>query len=79
MTAFSARRVGFALVAAATLAAGLSTGTRFYYLVFLLLAVFLMLVFLPLVPLFFLLQEHYHEDAQTYKLTLDVEQKNLLS
>lgn len=32
MSLFSARRVGYALVAAALLAAGLSTGTRFYYL-----------------------------------------------
>ena len=37
MSLFSTRRVGYALVAAALLAAGLSTGTRFYYLLFCLL------------------------------------------
>lgn len=37
MSLFNARRVGYALVSAALLAAGLSTGTRFYYLLFLLL------------------------------------------
>ena len=37
MRLFSARRTGYALVAAALLAAGLSTGIRFYYLLFLVL------------------------------------------
>lgn len=43
MSLFSARRVGYALVAAALLAAGLSTGTRLYYLAFYMLLAMLLL------------------------------------
>ena len=43
MNALNARRMGYALVMAAMLAAGLSTGTRLYYLIFLALAAMLAL------------------------------------
>ena len=46
MSIFNARRVGYALCMAALLAAGLSTGTRLYYLVFFML---LMMVALSLI------------------------------
>ena len=43
MSAFTPRRVGFALVMLSMLAAGLSTGARFYYLLFLVMAAMLVL------------------------------------
>ena len=45
MSIFNARRVGYALVTAAMLAAGLSTGTRLYYLISLALLAMLLLGF----------------------------------
>ena len=43
MYILNARRVGYALCMAALLAAGLSTGTRIYYLVFFMLLMMLLL------------------------------------
>lgn len=43
MNVLSARRVGYALCMAALLSAGLSTGTRFYYLIFFMLLMMLLL------------------------------------
>ena len=49
MTLLSGRRVGYALCMAALLAAGLSTGTRLYYLIFFLLLMMLLLGLLSVV------------------------------
>ena len=46
MNANNARRMGYALCMAALLAAGLSTGTRLYYLVFFMLLMMLLLGFI---------------------------------
>ena len=49
MTPYASRRAGFALVMAAMLAAGLSTGTRLYYLIFYALLAMLLLGFVSVV------------------------------